>query len=330
MCDRVVIIARGRVVAAGHSRGAARPGGVEVETASRHRATSRTRPRGRAAARGRAWSPPASGSTGCGCPRRPSRTSTWTPSRRDGVRASGSSSGTRCASALRRRVFVVVADPDRRASWPSTGSARPGVRRGTARLRQASDRRRREDAGRRDAFRPLDVRDAVPGRRAGGVPDPRCRSAATPSAGSCSRWWCGRSAARRSSSRRFAGAAVVVRGLRRARLRRRDGDHRASGGWWPDRIVRPGRRARERRRASSPRSRCSGRCSSRPRPTASRSSWSSAPGWSSGLLGQIGDAIRRSDCRRSARDRLVGASLRGPLPGRAARADRRHQRRSPA
>ena len=54
VCDRVAIIARGEVVAAGTPAELSKPGGVEVETAAGTRVFARGEPRGRAADRARA------------------------------------------------------------------------------------------------------------------------------------------------------------------------------------------------------------------------------------------------------------------------------------
>ena len=67
VCDRVAIIARGEVVAAGTPAELSRPGGVEVETAAGPRVFPRRRPRGRAADRRASSSRRARRSTACAC-----------------------------------------------------------------------------------------------------------------------------------------------------------------------------------------------------------------------------------------------------------------------
>ena len=148
VCDRVVILSRGAVVAAG-AAGRARA----------RRAASRSRPAtacarfpgapredvprlvARAGRGGRARS------TACACSRRRSRTSTSRPSEGDVVkRRSRSSPATRCARALRRRVFAVVLRADRsRSSGCSRSATSQVVRRGRRRQRAAQHRRSTRD-----------------------------------------------------------------------------------------------------------------------------------------------------------------------------------------
>ena len=82
VCDRVVILSRGKTVAEGRPADLARARGVEVDVDGEDPASSRA-PSGRTCpGSSPTWSPPGSASTASGCSRRPSRRST---SRRSGT-----------------------------------------------------------------------------------------------------------------------------------------------------------------------------------------------------------------------------------------------------
>ena len=273
VCDRVAIIARGEVVAAGTPAELSKPGGVEVETAAGARVFAEAsredaprivrelvaggrgglrRARAHVLARGR-------------LPR---------GRRGDEVNAAraiarlGAAGGAPPARVPDRRAA------DRRLPDPLRARHLAGVRVDPGRERAVPGRRGRRRR-RRDAARPEHVRDALPRHDPGRLPH-----------------------ARRGPRRRRARPAAAAAGapgaaphaargalrLRRARLRRlrdrglpdRDRDHLGARRL----VARPHRSSP--RSASPPRSRSSARCrsparSSSPRPpTGSPSSWSSA------------------------------------------------------
>ena len=196
VCDRVAIIARGEVVAAGSPAELSHAGGVEVVTGRGARvfaqATREEIPRivrelvqagedvyevrvVRSIARGHL---PGSG--------------------RRQVRGIVIVAGFALRESLRRRVFVVV------ALLTVAFLALYGL--GTWQISQEIDEIGSTDGvegrgrGGRDAARPLDVRDALPGRDPRRLPDARTPSAATLSAACCSRWSCARCRAATSCS----------------------------------------------------------------------------------------------------------------------------------
>ena len=231
---------------------------------------------------------------------------------------------TRCSEALRRRVFLVVLV----LTVAFVGAVRAGAATSCSRTSAASRTTRsgldtKTLAG-ATIFGLAMFGDAVPGHRAGDVPDRSARCAATPSGGCCSRSSSARSAARSTSLGRFLAAARRQRRLRAGRLlRRRARSPALVGDWWPDAPVGAGLRlaggAVARRRALAaglgvPR---------RPPPTGSPCSWSTAPGLLAGLLGAIGDAIRSHTLQDIAERVVLDAAVRGALPRRAAAARRR-------
>ena len=239
VCDRVAIIARGAVVAAGTPAELAHAGGVEVETASGPRVIRRGAARGRAADRARA------GGGGRGGLR---RARVDLDARR---RISGSGGGRRrpmnqvrviaaftLRESLRRRVFLVVAlltlaflgalrarhlAAVRRSST-RTSSTRPAWSSGSWRARRCSGWR----CSRRSSSAPCSPSSSR-----------SAPSAATPSAGCCSRCSCGRSRAAPCCSaatprpRPCAPRYVIAVFLAAAVITW------ITGGWWPDRIVVP-------------------------------------------------------------------------------------------
>ena len=288
VCDRVAIIARGEVVAAGtpaelpRRRGRGRDGGGHARWSGRDAARTR---RAIVASSSR----PARRSTGCACCAPRSRTPTW---RRSGDDVSGASriiAAFALREALRRRVFLVV------ALLTLAFLALYGL--GVWQAFKISTTSAAASAG--------STRTPSPARRCSAWPcSGRCssapswpsssrsaRSAATPSAGCCSRCSCGRCARRTVLLGRLLAAGG---GQRRATSSPCTSAMRRSPG--VRRLV-AGQRRRARARswrsacASSPRCRSPARCCWRRPPTASPSSWPSARASTAGLLGQIGEAL---------------------------------------
>ena len=222
VCDRVAIIARGEVVAAGTPAELSPAGGVEVETAAgtralRRRDAARTR-RGSCASSSR----PARRSTACACSR--SSLEDAYLEAVGGARVSAARTIARLGlqEALRRRVFVVVAAAHGRLPRPLRARHLAGVQVGRRIRRRDSRGVEPDDRRGRDAARAGDVRDAVPRHDPRRLPHARARSAATPSAGCCSRCSCARCRAARCSPRAspppaLVCAAYVIVGLRWSR-----------------------------------------------------------------------------------------------------------------
>ena len=128
-------------------------------------------------------------------------------------------------------------------------------------------------------------------------------------------------------SRASLAASRRLRRLRRARLRRRGRHHRRDGRTGgPSNPVLVGAGAGRGGASWSSRSRCSARRSSPRPPTASPSSWSSAPASRPGCSGRSARRWAPRRCDRHRVDRLLGAAVRGALPVGAAHADGRHLR----
>ena len=221
VCDRVAIIARGALVAAGTPAELAHAGGVEVETANGHAPVRRRRARGRAADRAR----PGRGGRG-GLRRARAHVDARGRLPRGGRRLVNQVrviAVFTLRESLRRRVFLVVA----LLTVAFLGlyalghlAAQPGHR------RRGEERARRRSGGarRRHAARARDVRDDVPRHRARGLPHarrrPRGRRARAAAAAARPPGHAPHAAARPLRRRRGG-----LRRLRRRRLPRRHGDH---------------------------------------------------------------------------------------------------------
>ena len=103
----------------------------------------------------------------------------------------------------------------------------------------------------------------------------------------------------------------------------------AFGGWWPDRIIGADARPDARRSRSSPRSRSRGSVFLSGTANGIAVFMVFGAGLVAGLLGQIGEALSSGTLQDVVHRRELAAALRGPLPGRAERADHGHDRLHP-
>ena len=325
VCDRVVIITRGAVAAAGTPEELARPRGVEIDTGGGDARLPRRGPRGRAPPRRRARRGRRAGLRRARRSRRRSRrrTSRSVDGRDDGrarrrrLRAPGGAAAA---------VFAVVLAAHARVPRRSTGSAR-GRR---SRRSTGSSRRPGVDAETRrgrDPARARDVRDALPRRRARRLPDARRRARRRRARSAAAARRPAARPRRPSSLGRFARRRGGLRAVRVRRSTRRCVlITRQTGGWWPDRFVGAGARARRRRslvvdaalaarldRAVGDRERDRGLHGLRRRPRR-------GPARADRRGARLGHAALGL-----AHD-VLGAAVRGALPGRAAPDHRRHER----